>query len=147
MKRLKKTIDHEELLKELKEKDEKKTPILKERRMSIVKTCTKIVNIAPKQTSANASNISSPVTNASAVTSERTTRNKTNKNEVSVYLEDYFDLICSYQDETKRYLADVFYLLPSSSVKNVNFIIQKNFSKWKSFFQIKENRKMIIYIE
>ena len=32
----------------------------------------------------------------------------------SIYLEDLFDIICSYQDPTQRYLALVFYLLPSA---------------------------------
>ncbi len=36
--------------------------------------------------------------------------------DLEIYLEDYFDSICSYQDETQRYLANVFYLLPSAKV-------------------------------
>ena len=35
---------------------------------------------------------------------------------LNLYLEDYLDAICSYQDETQRYLANVFYLLPSAKV-------------------------------
>jgi hypothetical protein len=49
-------------------------------------------------------------------TTERATRNKsTNKHDLSLYLEDYFDLVCSYQDETQRYLANIFYLLPAAA--------------------------------
>jgi len=33
---------------------------------------------------------------------------------LNLYLEDYLDAICSYQDETQRYLANVFYILPSA---------------------------------
>lgn len=33
-----------------------------------------------------------------------------------LYLEDYFDIVCSFQDDTQRYLANVFYDLPSVKV-------------------------------
>jgi hypothetical protein len=33
-----------------------------------------------------------------------------------LYLEDLFDIFCSYQDETHRYLATIFYILPSAKV-------------------------------
>ena len=47
---------------------------------------------------------------------ERATRNKSaTKHDLSLYLEDYFDLVCSYQDETQRYLANIFYLLPAAA--------------------------------
>ena len=36
---------------------------------------------------------------------------------LNLYLEDLFDLFCTYQDETHRYLALVFYILPSRKVK------------------------------
>jgi len=35
---------------------------------------------------------------------------------LDVYLEDYFDAVCSHQDTTHRYLANVFYLLPEAKV-------------------------------
>jgi hypothetical protein len=35
---------------------------------------------------------------------------------LNLYLEDYFDTICSFQDQTQRYLATVFYELPSAKV-------------------------------
>lgn len=45
-------------------------------------------------------------------TSDRQTRQKQKIEEVHYY-EDLFDIICSYQDENQRYLANIFYVLPS----------------------------------
>ena len=48
---------------------------------------------------------------------ERSTRLKSApKHDLSIYLEDLFDIICSFQDPSQRYLALVFYLLPSAKV-------------------------------
>ncbi|RNA29170.1 polybromo-1-like isoform X2 [Brachionus plicatilis] len=44
--------------------------------------------------------------------SDRQTRHKPKIEEVQYY-EDLFDIICSYQDESQRYLANIFYVLPS----------------------------------
>ena len=49
---------------------------------------------------------------------------------LNLYLEDYLDTICSFQDQTKRYLAYVFYELPSAKVTHSFFfylIMGKNF--------------------
>lgn len=44
--------------------------------------------------------------------SDRQTRQKP-RIEENYYYEDLFDIVCSYQDETQRYLANIFYVLPS----------------------------------
>lgn len=54
--------------------------------------------------------------------SNETAKTKRGANQVkcadlTIYLEDYFDAICSYQDATQRYIANVFYLLPTAKVK------------------------------
>ena len=43
--------------------------------------------------------------------------------DLNIYLEDYFDAICSYQDGTQRYIANVFYLLPTAKVNYQKLII------------------------
>ena len=61
----------------------------------------------------NSNDTDEPATNET----ERSTRLKSApKHDLSIYLEDLFDIICSYQDPTQRYLALVFYLLPSAKV-------------------------------
>lgn len=58
----------------------------------------------------------------STCTNERQTRHKSMSKqpaqiiETMQYFEDYFDAICSHQDESQRYLANVFYVLPSRKV-------------------------------
>lgn len=54
-------------------------------------------------------------TSANSETSDTSKSKKVDaaKNEnFDIYLEDYFDAICSYQDDSQRYLANAFYLLP-----------------------------------
>ena len=46
--------------------------------------------------------------------SDRQTRQKQKIDEAQYY-EDLFDIICSYQDENQRYLANIFYVLPSKN--------------------------------
>ena len=52
---------------------------------------------------------------------EKTKRGRQTKSvpaaSIEIYLEDYFDSICSYQDESQRYIANIFYLLPSPKVR------------------------------
>lgn len=38
---------------------------------------------------------------------------------LDIHLEDFFDAICSHQDDTQRYLANVFYLLPEAKVTSL----------------------------
>ena len=47
--------------------------------------------------------------------------NSEKETNLNLYLEDFFDIICSFQDATQRYLAYVFYELPSAKVKLVYF--------------------------
>lgn len=35
---------------------------------------------------------------------------------LDIHLEDFFNAICSHQDDTQRYMANVFYLLPEAKV-------------------------------
>jgi hypothetical protein len=39
---------------------------------------------------------------------------------LNLFLEDLFDIFCSYQDENHRYLASIFYMLPSKKVTQTN---------------------------
>ncbi len=54
--------------------------------------------------------------------SVRSVRVKSINNEketnLTLYLEDYFDTIVSFQDENLRFLAQVFYELPSAKVSD-----------------------------
>lgn len=71
--------------------------------------------------------------NTSSSSSDRQTRNKSLLStaakqsaaqiEKVQYYEDFFDIICSYQDDTQRYLANIFYVLPSRKV----FYLQNSF--------------------
>ncbi|CAF0835529.1 unnamed protein product [Brachionus calyciflorus] len=56
--------------------------------------------------------VQSPPVEPKQSPSERQTRHKP-KIEESQYYEDLFDVICSYQDDKQRYLANIFYVLPS----------------------------------
>ena len=63
-------------------------------------------------------------TTTTAKKTDRSTRNKstnagadaTSDTHLTVYLEEFFDTMCSFQDETQRFVASVFYLLPSAKV-------------------------------
>jgi hypothetical protein len=63
---------------------------------------------------------------------------------VNLFLEDLFDIFCSYQDENHRFLATIFYILPSKKVTTQGNILTIFASIIKTFIILKRTIRTIM---